>query len=325
MSSYTRFYLKEANLAQIEPLQLSIDKLLDAKGVTKEPIRKWFNTQFIKWFKSNVDDDKKPVKPHTYSDGEPQWMSGKDIVDFTGFDNEYIQYLNHMIDYFNTLEDRELGSLFKEPYSTIVSKISSWDQSMAKKAKDAETGPASNLKEGTDFEVLFKTKDSSGRPMTWVKLLSKKSYQCEGDAMGHCVGGYDPNTEDQTILSLWGSDFNPHVTIEIVKKEIRQIKGKANQAPSSKYQEATISFVRNLLSKGYKVTGDGQFIGMYEYNSDYYFSDDPKWQKIYTDTIVPMQQKAFEEIKKRIVTVAGEGYDLISSYLTGLQKGFRYV
>jgi hypothetical protein len=38
-----------------------------------------------------------------------------------------------------------------------------------------------------------------------------------------------------------------------------------------------------------------------------------------------MQQSAFEELKKRIVTVAGEGYDLISSYITGLQKGFRYV
>ena len=325
MSSYTRFYLKEANLAQIEPLQLSIDKLLDAKGVNKEPIRKWFSTQFIKWFKSNQDDDKKPVRPHTYTQGEPSWMSGEGIVDFTGFEPNDIEYLNHMIDYFNTLEDIDLAKINKEPYGTIVQKIASWDASMTAKSKQAASAPANSFKEGVDYEPIYKTKDSRNREMTWVKLLSKKAYRCEGEEMGHCVGGYDPKTPNQDIISLWDKENRPHVTIEIKKKNIEQIKGNSNQAPAERYQEPTIAFVKNLLKKGYKVTGDGDNIGMAQYENGYYFTDGPEWQKIYTDKIVPMQQKAFEEIKKRIVTVAGEGYDLISSYLTGLQKGFRYV
>jgi hypothetical protein len=325
MSSYTRFYLKEANLAQIEPLQLSIDKLLDAKGVNKEPIRKWFSTQFIKWFKSNQDDDKKPVRPHTYAQGEPSWMSGEGIVDFTGFEPNDIEYLNHMIDYFNTLEDIDLAKINKEPYGTIVQKIASWDASMTAKSKQAASAPANSFKEGVDYEPIYKTKDSRNREMTWVKLLSKKAYRCEGEEMGHCVGGYDPKTPNQDIISLWDKENRPHVTIEIKKKNIEQIKGNSNQAPAERYQEPSIAFVKNLLKKGYKVTGDGDNIGMAQYESSYYFTDSPEWQQIYTDKIVPMQQKAFEEIKKRIVTVAGEGFDLISSYITGLQKGFRYV
>lgn len=332
MSSYTRFYLNEANLAKIDSLEDAIKDLVNNNSVLKnqaskkEIVLNWFKTQFIKWFKSNVDDDKKPVKPHTYSEGEPEWMSGKDIVDFTGFSNDYKGYLNHMIDYFDTLGDRELGSLFKEPYSTIVSKMSSWDQEMLRRAEKKVDEPTHDLKEGTDYEVISKTKDISGRPMTWVRLLTKKSYKCEGDTMGHCVGRYDPSDRDTVIVSLWNAQLSPKVTLELIKKKnIHQIKGLGNQAPANRYQETTILYVKELLKKGYKVTGDGENIGMYNYESNYYFSDDPKWQKIYNDKIVPMQQKAFEEIKKRIVTVAGEGFDLISSYITGLQKGFRYV
>jgi hypothetical protein len=334
MSSYTRFYLKEANLADFEPLERAIADLVKnnsrleekEQAAKKEIISKWFNSQFIKWFKSNVDDDKKPVKPHTYSDGEPEFMSGKDIVDFTGFSTDYKGYLNHMIDYFLALGDRELGSILKEPYSTIVSKMSSWDQEMLRRAEEKVDEPTHDLKEGTDYEVISKTKDISGRPMTWVRLLTKKSYKCEGDTMGHCVGTYDPSDRDKVIVSLWNAQLSPKVTLELIKnKNIHQIKGLGNQAPANRYQETTILYVKNLLKKGYKVTGDGENIGMYNYESNYYFSDDPKWQKIYKDIIVPMQQSAFEELKKRIVTVAGEGYNLISSYITGLQKGFRYV
>lgn len=325
MISYTQFYLKEANLAQIEPLQLSINKVLDAKGVNKAPIRQWFSTQFIKWFKSNQDDDKKPIRPHTYTQDEPSWMSGEDIVDFTGFEPDDIEYLNHMIDYFNTLEDIDLAKINKEPYSTIVQKIASWDAAMTARSRQAAAAPANKFKEGVDYEPIYKTKDGRGREMTWVKLLSKKAYKCEGDEMGHCVGTYDPKTPNQDIISLWDNENRPHVTFEIQKKDISQIKGNSNQAPAERYQEPTIAFVKSLLKKGYKVTGDGDNIGMAEYEGKYYFTDDPKWEAIYNEKIVPMQQKVFEEIKKRIVTVAGEGFSLVEYYLTNLQKGFRHV
>ena len=327
MISYSQFYLKEANVGDIEPLMTAIKQLLDGKKVKNEPVRKWFNTQFIKWFKSSEDDDKKPIKKHVYVQGEKEYMSKDDVVDFTGFSTEYKGYLEHMIDYLDKgLSANELNVLYKQPYPIVVKALADNDQAALKKVEEMEDNPPHNLKENTDYEVIVNTEDISGRPMAWVKLLTKDSYQCESNAMGHCVKDYDPATPNQDIISLWNEQLSPKVTLEILNgKEIKQIKGKANLAPANRYQKTTIDYIQKLLKEGYKVTGDGENIGMNEYEGKYYFSEDPKWVKIYNDKIVPMQQRVFEEIKRRIVTVAGEGYSLVESYLTNLQKGFRYV
>ena len=302
MITFSRYFLfTEANLAYIESLKDALDKVLDNKRVPAGPIRNWFDTQYIKWFKSSADDDKKPIQPHTYKEGEPEWMSREGIVDFTGFNDSYVQELNHLIDYFMTLDERGMSVLFKQPYSVVMDKVAEWDKTMLAKSQKPQSA-SSKLVEGTDYKVLFNTKDTNGKPMTWVHLLTKDAYKCEGDSMGHCVGGYDPSNKNNTILSLWDAQKDPHVTIEIQRKDIEQIKGKGNAAPADRYVPACVTFIKNLMTKGYTVTGDGGNIGMLEYKNKFYFSDSPEWEEIYTTLIVPAQEKVFAEIKKRIRT-----------------------
>ena len=345
MISYTQFYLKEANLAYNQPLLDNIDQVLRQANVKKEPIRNWFKTHYVKWFLSDKDDPQKPTRPHTYNPDDPEelpWMAGKNIVVFTVFESDDIEEINELIRYFDSLEEIELAKIYKEPFGDqLLSKLTAWRGGQV----EAASAPANIFKEGTDYQIITVnippgTLDENGepipkntplvdgrnKPMKWVKLLSKQAYECEGKTMGHCVKDYDPKTPNQDIISLWDKENRPHVTIEIKKKDITQIKGNSNLAPAERYQKPTIDYVRYLIDKkGMRVTGDGDNIKMNQYEGKFYFSDNPEWKTIYEEKIIPLQQSVFEAIKRRIVTVAGEGYSLVESYLTNLQKGFRYV
>jgi hypothetical protein len=320
--NFKSFYLKEANISNEALLVDELEKSLSEKGIeSSSPIRNWFKTQYLKWFKSNVDDDKKPITPHQYKEGEPEWMSREGIMDFGGFSDQQKQKISHMIDYFQTLSEIDLKSLYKEPLKVIEDKISKWEKSLSKKMEKAKLSP---LVEGTDFEIITSSKDSNGAPMRWVKLLTKKAFKFEGDSMGHCVGGYNPSKKGLSIVSLYDSDNLPHVTLEIQGKNIKQIKGKQNAAPIEKYIDACIKFVSYLIdNKQYKVTGDGDNIGMIDYDNEFYFYNSNQWKKIYEEKIAPMQQKKFEELKKRIVEVTSESYTYILEYLKPLES--KYV
>lgn len=318
------YVVSEANLADDKTLMAALDEALGEKGIAgNSPIEKWFKTQYLKWFKSPESDDKKNVSQHQYAEGEPEWMSREGIVDFNGFSQSEKQKLSHMIDYFIALDDRELATIYKEPYGVIVNKVAEWDRRLAKKMEKSEISP---LVEGTDFKVIRKTQDETGTPMKWVKLLTPAAFKFEGNSMGHCVGGYNPSKKGLDIISLYDEDNLPHVTIEIQNKEIRQIKGKQNAAPTSTYQPPCYEFVKYLVDRdGYKVTGDGDNIGMAHFESEYYFRDTQEWQDIFTNKIVPMQQRAFDEIKKRIKVIATEGYEYASSYMYNLLKEKRSI
>lgn len=97
----------------------------------------------------------------------------------------------------------------------------------------------------------------------------------------------------------------PHVTLEVglKKNEIKQIKGKNNREPNENYQEATKQMIKDLIGQGYVVTGDGENADMLKYDNKYYFDDDPVWQEIFANKILPRQKKALDDIKARIVTV----------------------
>jgi len=98
------YVINEANLADDKALIAALDEALGEKGVGgASPIAKWFKTQYLKWFKSPEDDDKKSVSQHQYVEGEPEWMSKEGIVDFTGFNDSQKQKISHMIDYFISL------------------------------------------------------------------------------------------------------------------------------------------------------------------------------------------------------------------------------
>ena len=107
--AYSSVLFNEANISNEIVLIDEIKKLLDSKEVQDlSPIRQWFKTQYLNWFKSNVDDDKKSAVPHQYKEGEPEWMSREGVMDFSGFKEEQRQKLSHMVDYFKELT--EMGS-----------------------------------------------------------------------------------------------------------------------------------------------------------------------------------------------------------------------
>ena len=296
--------LSEANLSNEQDLMSAIDEVMQYKDMDKaSPIYKWFTTQFAKWYKSAEQDESKDVKPHTYKQGEPEWMSRENISDFTGFSNATRDAILHMVDYFNTLDERDLGKLEKVPYAEVTRQVREWDSKRNKTTGKKKDNP---LKEDVDFKYLGKTyKSAEGEQLRVVQLLTQPAFKFEGDVMQHCVkdGGYKPTTH--RIFSLYDSNNMPHVTLEVglKKNEIKQIKGKQNREPVPNYQEATKQMIKDLLKQGYIVTGDGENVDMVSYNNMYYFEDDSKWQEIFTNTILPRQEKALKDLKARIVTV----------------------
>lgn len=288
----------EAQLANIDRFKDALSNILDEKEVAKDSyIYNWFMTKYVKWYQSPDSDETKSLNPHSYKDGEPSWMSKDNVMDFAGFRDQDINKIYHIVDYFNTLDEREQSKLYKQDYNTVTKKVSDWDASMAKMMSKKTS---SNLVEGEDYKVI---RDLGN--YRWVELLSKKAYNCEGDTMGHCVGGYTPGSQD--ILSLWDENNESHVTIEIKNKKITQIKGKLNAAPVEKYQQPTINIVKYLISNGYKVTNDGTNdgtnIGMILWNNEYYFEDSSEWENVYINQVQPEQEKAINNILDRIEIV----------------------
>ena len=332
MISFKVYY--EANIANAEALKNEIIVLLQHNSRRKpnlEPggaIYKWFTNNLMKFLTGPATSVSFPfqqsligLEPHNYKEGEPEWMAKDDVVDFTETGNW--PKMDHIMDYFNSLSDREREKIVKKPYEQVDKEVEQWDKELAAQEKSSE----GRLKEGTDYEVLYKDGE-----YTWVKLSSKAAYECEGEAMGHCVGGYDPDTPDNTIISLWDKRGEPHVTIEMVEyggnpgqpegiyEEMVQIKGKANLPPVGKYKDITARFVKKWLDKGEfneqakslkdlhesrSVRDDGKGIGMVRWEGDdgawhYYFEDSKIWDKIYNIDVIPQQQNMVKEIKKRM-------------------------
>jgi len=80
-------------------------------------------------------------------------------------------------------------------------------------------------------------------------------------------------------------------------KTIVQIKGKQNRAPVEKYKQYIVDFIQ---SEKYKVTRDGENLGMVSFDNVYYFKNSEEFAKVYETEIIPRQNEAFEKIKKMI-------------------------
>lgn len=71
-----------------------------------------------------------------------------------------------------------------------------------------------------------------------VSITKNHDLQIEGAKMGHCVGGggyYNRLSDAYKILSVRDEKNEPHATIELDGKFVRQIKGKQNKTPIDKY------------------------------------------------------------------------------------------
>jgi len=272
MISFKLYY--EANIANTEALKNEIIDLLQRNSRRKPnlepggPIYKWFTNNLMKFLTGPVAPTMVQrligLEPHKYKEGEPEWMKKSDVVDFSETGNW--PKMEHIIDYFNSLSDHDREKIVKKPYDQVDQEVEQWDKELAAQERSEDT----KLKEGDDYEVIGKDGE-----FTWVKLKTQAAYECEGESMGHCVGGYDPDDPENIIISLWDKRGQPHVTIEMQDhkddpyhdsgppidepssgrpggvgydlEEIVQIKGKQNEPPADKYKDITARFVKKWL------------------------------------------------------------------------------
>ena len=344
MISFKLYY--EANIANVEALKNEIIDLLRQNSRRKPnlepggPIYKWFTNNLMKFLTGplglsierdgevqyNLVTNLIGLEPHKYKEGEPEWMKKDDVVDYSETGNW--PKMEHIMDYFNSLSDREREKIVKKPYEQVNDEVEQWDKELAEQERSEDT----KLKEGDDYEVIGKDGD-----FTWVKLKSRAAYECEGEGMGHCVAGYEIKGEN-SIISLWDKKGNPHVTIEIAHfpglsdmagappdapddlDEIVQIKGKQNEPPVGKYKDVTARFVKKWLdgaefndeAKNIKdlepsriVRDDGKGIGMFKHEGGdgawhWHFEDTKLWDKINEIDVIPVQQDRIQHILKRV-------------------------
>ena len=333
MVSFKVYY--EANIANAEDVKNEIVTLLQQNRRQGKPnlepggpIYKWFTNNLMKFLTGPATSVSFPfqqsligLEPHKYKEGEPEWMAKDDVVDYTEVGDW--NKMEHIMDYFNSLSDREREKIVKKPYEQVDKEVAQWDKELAEQEKSSE----GRLKKDKDYEVLYKDGD-----YTWVKLKTKAAYECEGEGMGHCVGGYDPDNPNNTIISLWDKKGEPHVTLEVSGKEdgyqeMVQIKGKQNAAPTEKYKDVTAKFVQSWMEDpeynedpdepDRVVVGDGDNIGMISYDDwmggsgpgrHYFFPDSKLWERIYKKEIIPAQKDRIEKNKKAIHKEEGQTY-----------------
>ena len=312
--------ITEANLSNFDELISTINKVLDDRNVPAysgseaNKVRSWFTKKYVQAIKDDEVDI--PTQPHKYKDGEPEWMNKPDVMDFTGeLTAEIVDEIVHIIDYFATLEPNDLRKIDREPYKVIKQKVADWDREMKSTSNDQRN--EDNLKKQLVPNVDYKVVETLPSGLKWVKLISPKSKDVEGDSMGHCVANDAYETED--IYSLWDNKNRSHVTIEANdrRKTIKQIKGKGNKSPVEKYIPACVDYIVKSILDGYSILGDGQFFGMVKYNEEFYFDrveDIPekyrdnvklrKWfDQIYPTIVYPRQQQAIADLMKRIKLV----------------------
>lgn len=299
----TRQVISEANIFSTEEIVVTVETIAQFKNVTDKRIIDWLSKAEVRYFQNNQNDQKNIqdglIKPHQYVEGEPEWA--KRTYDVQRYPQNRVQFLSHVIDYFNQAGEDYLNKLYKKtPEQVYDQEVPQWDEQMK---KNAVSPKKNDLQEGVDFKVL-KTYGS----YKMVQLLSPKAAKCEGDSMGHCAGGYKP----EHLISLYDENNSPHVTLEVRGRNVIQIKGKGNAAPVDKYKPMIKDFI---ASSKLQVTGDGENIGMRGYNNKYYFPDSKEWQKIWKEKILPMQQKAIKDIMDRIVVVQNEQYEYVVGYL----------
>ena len=135
MISFKLYY--EANIANAEALKNEIIDLLRQNSRRKPnlepggPIYKWFTNNLMKFLTGPATSVSFPfqqsligLEPHNYKEGEPEWMAKDDVVDFTETGNW--PKMDHIMDYFNSLSDREREKIVKKPYEQVDKEVEQW-------------------------------------------------------------------------------------------------------------------------------------------------------------------------------------------------------
>ncbi len=235
--------LLERDVANQAEIKEFIASLMDRTD--KPNIKAWLKGS-LKNYIVNTYQKTKPVK---VTKSSPDWLvkkveAGEEVLDVV-LGTKFRKDVEHLIDYFThsgEFGDKEIRVSGEDAFG----KASIWGK--ASKAKEKEVARA---KDGVD--TIHEYDDG----FQWVDVKAAGALKREGSRMGHCVGGYCDSVASGavSIFSLRDPKNSPHVTVEIRKNAIWQIKGKGNERPVDKY----IPYVNDLVTRlGLKVKSDLQ-------------------------------------------------------------------
>lgn len=127
--------------------------------------------------------------------------------------------------------------LQKMSYADAKRKAEEWSRANQKKGRNL-------IDSDEDMETIHDFLDGT----RIVRLKTKKALQREGFLMGHCVGGYSPDSANCLIYSYRDEKNMPHATFEVSKREneIIQIKGKGNGSIHRKYIHPILAFLKTV-------------------------------------------------------------------------------
>lgn len=119
-----------------------------------------------------------------------------------------------------------------------------------------------------------------------IVKLAPEDCESEGAMMGHCVGGYASLIAEKgvEIYSLRDPNNKPHVTIDVERKYVVQIKGKQNKPPVEKYA--------TMVKEWLKTTGF-----YYEESEDYIaiVDSDELHNLIDKKTVLPQNEDKYKD------------------------------
>ena len=184
-----------------------------------------------------------------------QRLQGGEQIFVVNLSQEFRNALTGLVDYLNSLGDRNLARLSAED---AFQHAEQWHADIAVRAKKqavdaqedwANVHPVMHWPDGYEM----------------VRLTSEKALDYESDRLNHCVGrgGYDKGVREGTIFiySLRNEANQPFVSLEVnpATKEVKQIKSTANGAPPDTVWSHIKDFI---LQSGLVVAGDGKNVGL---------------------------------------------------------------
>ena len=163
--------------------------------------------------------------------------------------------VEHILDFLNS--DQAPVRLRKMSYAQAKDGAAKWMRTLTKRGKNIDE----NEKE--DYKTVKRFRDG----FSLVLLISKKSYEREGNLMKHCVSSY--YGKPSKIYSLRDADNMPHCTFEVLKDgdQIQQLKGKGNGHIHPKYIQKVMTILKyfklevrdsEMENLGYSKLDDGE-------------------------------------------------------------------
>ena len=107
--------------------------------------------------------------------------------------------------------------------------------------------------------------------MAAYQLMTPKALDFESEYMGHCVGqgeyDYGVKKGSTKIYSIRDEHGEPHVTLEVRKSQVHQIKGKQDKAPVRKYVPSVVKFIE---AQNFRVVHDLKNVGLIQQDGKLY-------------------------------------------------------